>query len=215
MSSTKEMIIEKARELFAKKDFSKISVKEIADFCGISPGNLTYHFKKKEELIIAANQDAYSEVFKSLSTNTGENIHSLIGVFKTNETHQIEHIFYSKNKLELAKSSKFIHKRQLRFREQGYYYYLRTFFNLRKEGLFRGDIEDEHYYNLAFDLMQKQYMWYETFSPVSDLKISKLKPFCSNFTLFKSLCYAIYPYLTGKGLEEWNQCLTDGTLSFE
>ena len=215
MSSTKEMIIEKARELFVKKDFSKISVKEIAEFCGISPGNLTYHFKKKEDLVIAANQDAYSEVFKSLSIDTAENVHSLIISFKNNETHQVEHIFYSKNKLELAKSCKFIHQRQLRFREQGYYYYLRTFSCLRKGGLFRKDIEDEQYYNLAFDLMQKQYMWYETFSPVSDLKICKLNPFCSNFTLFKSLCFTIYPYLSRKGLEEWNECLSDGTLSLE
>lgn len=43
--------------LFNRKGFFKVTVKEIADEMGISPGNLTYHFKRKEHLLAAIQQE--------------------------------------------------------------------------------------------------------------------------------------------------------------
>ncbi|CEQ08919.1 TetR family transcriptional regulator [[Clostridium] sordellii] len=48
---TKEDIILTARDLFNKHGYNSISMRDIANELEISVGNLTYHFKKKEDLI--------------------------------------------------------------------------------------------------------------------------------------------------------------------
>ena len=60
---TKEWILETACQLFNEHGTQSISTKRIAKEMGISPGNLYYHFKNKEEIILAlfdANQDSYT-----------------------------------------------------------------------------------------------------------------------------------------------------------
>ncbi len=47
----KDRIITAAVGLFNEVGISKVSMKQIADSLGISPGNLTYHFKTKADLI--------------------------------------------------------------------------------------------------------------------------------------------------------------------
>jgi AcrR family transcriptional regulator len=61
---TKERILEKALHLFNEAGTSAISTNHIAEAAGISPGNLYYHFRNKEEIIRA--------LCNQLFTTTGE-----------------------------------------------------------------------------------------------------------------------------------------------
>ena len=59
---TKEWILDTACRLFNEHGTAAISTKRIAKEMGISPGNLYYHFKNKEDIILAlfqANKDAF------------------------------------------------------------------------------------------------------------------------------------------------------------
>ncbi|MEZ4686067.1 MAG: TetR/AcrR family transcriptional regulator [Bacteroidia bacterium] len=47
---TKDKILETALQLFNEKGFSNVGVREIARELDISPGNLSYHFSKKEDI---------------------------------------------------------------------------------------------------------------------------------------------------------------------
>ena len=47
---TKEKILQVSRQAFNKYGMAKVSLRLISESMGISPGNLTYHFKKKEEI---------------------------------------------------------------------------------------------------------------------------------------------------------------------
>ncbi len=49
----KNEILETALRLFREQGYANISMRNIADALGMSVGNLTYHFKKKEDLIEA------------------------------------------------------------------------------------------------------------------------------------------------------------------
>lgn len=49
----KQLIMEKAIELFAKQGFEATSVQQITDLCGISKGAFYLSFKSKDELILA------------------------------------------------------------------------------------------------------------------------------------------------------------------
>ncbi|HAD03885.1 MAG: TetR family transcriptional regulator [Desulfuromonadales bacterium GWD2_61_12] len=51
--STRERIVETALTLFNQQGSGVVSTNHIAAACGISPGNLYYHFRNKEEIIRA------------------------------------------------------------------------------------------------------------------------------------------------------------------
>ncbi|MEW7289807.1 TetR/AcrR family transcriptional regulator [Aquimarina sp. 2304DJ70-9] len=57
MADTKSEIIKHAVILFNKKGFFNVSIMDIANAIGISPGNFTYHFKKKEILLSAIQKE--------------------------------------------------------------------------------------------------------------------------------------------------------------
>lgn len=50
-TSTRDAIIKAAVELFNRDGVTNVSLRSIANSIGISVGNLTYHFRKKEDLI--------------------------------------------------------------------------------------------------------------------------------------------------------------------
>ena len=49
----KQLIMDKALELFAKQGFSATSIQQITDHCGISKGAFYLSFKSKDALILA------------------------------------------------------------------------------------------------------------------------------------------------------------------
>lgn len=51
--SIRQKILETSKKLFNEKGFNSVSTQEIAGELGISKGNLTYYFGKKEEIIEA------------------------------------------------------------------------------------------------------------------------------------------------------------------
>lgn len=61
--STRLRIIRAARDLFNAKGTGAVTTHHIADAAGISPGNLYYHFKNKEEIVreIFHEMEIYSE----------------------------------------------------------------------------------------------------------------------------------------------------------
>jgi AcrR family transcriptional regulator len=62
MNKTRERILESARRLFNKEGYFNVRMRAIAEEEGISVGNLTYHFKKKREILLALYQ-GMTEVF--------------------------------------------------------------------------------------------------------------------------------------------------------
>jgi len=71
----KDEVLEKALEMFNEGGYMDIGMREIARELKISPGNLTYHFKKKEDILIALldrfgqqNSAFYEDYFASPST---------------------------------------------------------------------------------------------------------------------------------------------------
>ncbi len=55
--NTKSEIIKRSVTLFNKKGFFNVSIKDITEAMGISPGNFTYHFKRKEYLLSAIQEE--------------------------------------------------------------------------------------------------------------------------------------------------------------
>ena len=66
---TKDRIIEGAIDLFNQRGFSNVSMQRLADHLGLSPGNLTYHFPKKQDLMLALYDEFQKEILQINPTN--------------------------------------------------------------------------------------------------------------------------------------------------
>lgn len=75
----KEKIKKSAEKLFNEKGYNRVSLRDIAKDINISVGNLTYHYKKKEDLIEIVIYEQYKE-FKV--PNPVDNIKELKDFFK-------------------------------------------------------------------------------------------------------------------------------------
>jgi len=58
---TRDRILQAALDLFNDKGTACVTTHHIADACGISPGNLYYHFRNKSEIIRALFQKSLAE----------------------------------------------------------------------------------------------------------------------------------------------------------
>ena len=65
---TQDKILDRAISLFNARGTSKVSSNKIAQECDISKGNLHYHFKSKEEIILAI----WARISQEIDQNWGE-----------------------------------------------------------------------------------------------------------------------------------------------
>jgi AcrR family transcriptional regulator len=66
--NTKQKILNASIRLFNANGMANVRLQQIANEIGISPGNLAYHFRNKEAIIEAINEDLYEEAAEILST---------------------------------------------------------------------------------------------------------------------------------------------------
>lgn len=59
---TRDKILNEALKLFNEKSFDQVSALQISQSLGMSYGNLTYHFKKKEDIILVLYQEMQEEL---------------------------------------------------------------------------------------------------------------------------------------------------------
>lgn len=64
---TKQKIIESTIDLFNQRGFANVRLQHIADQCGISVGNLAYHFNKKEVVVDHVHEIITEELQEVLS----------------------------------------------------------------------------------------------------------------------------------------------------
>lgn len=69
--STREMILRRSLELINKKGMVDFRIDTLATSLGLSPGNITYHFSRKEDICVALWEqylEEYGKVVRSLTT---------------------------------------------------------------------------------------------------------------------------------------------------
>jgi AcrR family transcriptional regulator len=83
----KQEILQKALEQFNKKGYSDVGVRELARMLGISPGNLSYHFSKKEDILMAlleefsAQNNSLYEHYRSLTPTNAHFLELMKNIF--------------------------------------------------------------------------------------------------------------------------------------
>lgn len=64
MKEIKKIILHKGLELFNENGFTSISLRQIASEIGISHSNLIYHFKTKNDIVIALHQELLNKAME-------------------------------------------------------------------------------------------------------------------------------------------------------
>ena len=72
VENIKQIIAEASRELFNSNGYQKVTMRQIADRCGISVGNLTYHYPHKEDLLMLEHDGILNAFLDDVLTNRPE-----------------------------------------------------------------------------------------------------------------------------------------------
>lgn len=62
----KDSILETSAKLFGEKGYKGVSIRDIAQACGLTNAALYYHFKNKDDLYLAVLQDAHERAVATL-----------------------------------------------------------------------------------------------------------------------------------------------------
>lgn len=69
---TKNKIAQVSEELFNAYGYNKVTMRRIADACGISVGNLTYHYPQKEDLLMLEHDGIMNSFLTQVFSNESE-----------------------------------------------------------------------------------------------------------------------------------------------
>jgi len=83
MSHTREAIITRAIDLFNERGLENVGMRELARVVGLSPGNLTYHFARKQD-VVGAMMERLTE--RNMATLGGRGPDSLAALLETYRT---------------------------------------------------------------------------------------------------------------------------------
>lgn len=120
---TKEHILSTALGLFNQKGTNAVTTNHIAEAAGISPGNLYYHFRNKDEIIRAlyAQLSARNDVELQLPPNRLATIDDVQALVRTNFTILRDYAFIYREFAALMQADPELHKAYLTARARGYF----------------------------------------------------------------------------------------------
>ncbi|MDO5981109.1 TetR/AcrR family transcriptional regulator [Flavivirga spongiicola] len=196
---TKEKIKNKARELFNKKGFKNVTLREVAKSLEKSYGNITYHFKTKNELIFELYEDMVAETSEiMLSFNFQNLFHGILAAPQKTFEISMKYLFFYVDYVEVRRSYKDIYlkaEKDNAFRKENY---MRLLKQLQAQKLLREELSTDDL-NYLMDLSGAMRTFFflnlhpESFDNI-ELK-NKYVKYINNL---------VFPYLTKKGIEEYN-----------
>jgi AcrR family transcriptional regulator len=119
---TKARILDAATALFNQHGTGAISTNHIAEAAGISPGNLYYHYRNKEEIIRAIFERLFAEwdAAFDLPTDRLPTVEDVRGLVQTNFAIISTYRFIYREIIALLQQDATLRERYLAVRERGY-----------------------------------------------------------------------------------------------
>lgn len=155
----KEDILNAAKTLFISRGYHGVSLKDIADAVGISKGNLTYHFSKKEaimEALLSQHEDR-----KRLPVPT--TLQELDDVFLDKQQAVQNNAYYFLHHAEFSQLSPKIAAMQNVVYEENMELFRKAFVNLRDAGLIREELFSGEY-DALIDTLHMTCIYWQPYS---------------------------------------------------
>lgn len=190
-------IYQSAKELFKSQGFTNVSLRDIAEHAGTTIGNLTYHFPKKESILLMIQEDLYSAFFESMGDKVTENnaLQLLFSSIKEGQKFRDENMFFYSNIVNFHQEFSKMNKQLSQFRTKLQQFYIEIFDCLRNNGMMNEGYSKDEYQILTAIILDMSYSWYQNSSSYYEHHIS----------LEKALLGLVKPYFTENGLNAWNK----------
>lgn len=195
MTDKKTAIYESAKELFVQEGYKNVSLRDIAEAAGTTIGNLTYHFPKKEDLLLRIQKELYEEFFSVFDSDiTQENaLNVLLDSFREIQEIREKNRFYYEYIVNIHEEFFSMKEELLKFRKRLTNFYQNIFRTLVETGTMRADLAAANYDHLVTTISYLTYTWYQVTTPYYDDM--------ENLSLSETLASLIQPYLTGKEMK--------------
>jgi Transcriptional regulator len=159
----KNKILNKALELFNTYGYESVKMRDISGALNISPGNLTYHYKKKDDIIYAIVQQQCRD-HQSRKYTEDMTFEELNDLLQANVEHQKKYFFYFNNITELPRKYPEIAKIQANIKREFYHLLKNVFQNSVRKGYMKPEPCAGAYDDLAFAIISIIVFWtQETF----------------------------------------------------
>lgn len=141
---TKSLIKNKARELFNRHGVMNITLRDVARELNKSYGNLTYHYPKKETLIMELYEEMNIELLSLQSPNEEENLLSyFLNLPALSYEMSLKYIFFLVDFIELKRNYTKVFSEMARIREERKLKWKLLLNKLRSLGYFNDSITAE------------------------------------------------------------------------
>lgn len=173
-TSTKNQILQAARELFSEYGYSRVSMRDVSERLGISVGNLTYHFHRKEDLIEAIVDEMQNARNKSLSPPT--DLYELDMLISKNAETITRNICYFRDYDQFSHSKK-IYNIQKEMIDYHFSLWRKVFYNLNTGGFIIDEVYEGQFDNLitAIQLTTRNWSSHAKFSQEFGYKFTGLR----------------------------------------
>jgi hypothetical protein len=199
VSSTRIKIVESSILLFNKKGLANVRLQDIAEYNNISPGNLTYHFKTKKDLM---DYIIYYMIRKlvEIEATQRESLKqmSLYNILRNNLVFLFNYRFFFRDILEiinLVPNAKSVFKDVNKLNEKFSIEYINISI---KNGYMKKEAFDGQYKIFAKNNWAIVSSSLTTWEVLDDSKNKYRK-------IFDEIMGHFYPYLTKKGVDRYNK----------
>lgn len=169
MSDSRQRIRETALAMFNERGYDAVSLRDIAREAGVAIGTLTYHYKRKEDLLDDLLSDLHYDFETALDDEPrGEDLLShLLRLVEMNEANHARYPFYFENPAQVVHCSPTLAEEERRFEQLLVDYYLKSLRRLREEGVVRTDVTDLQLGALSLSMATLQATWSVSGAPHS------------------------------------------------
>lgn len=211
MKSKKQAIQDSAINLFNEKGYEEVSLRDIAKEADTTIGNLTYHFPRKEDLLLHIQVDSHSsfDTFFTSNLRGTELMEQIINSFVTIGKNEIKRPFYYKNIYELTKDSVEASEKNMKFQKKLYDYYRKSFSFLKEDKIILESIDEITISSLAYTIITVSAVWLQSNIPYSNPYLKQ-----TQLPITVVLCSLLRPYLTSDKLEIFNAICRDKGITF-
>jgi len=198
--NTKQKIIDETIQLFNEYGFANVRIERITKALGISLGNFTYHFPKKETLLEAIYQQLVNELHVLLSSYRNHpNFLSIDGQLRAFYQFQTKYRFFYVDTLEIGRANEAIglqHQAHIESQIQGIHNIF--LFNVEHGNLTK-EVSMDTYRNVAHSVWMMVALW------TYQLLIRGKMDIDSENAMLEGAWGLIKPYFTKRGQEVYNE----------
>ena len=152
---TRQAILDTAKTLFSQRGYNDVSIGEIAGALGISKGNLTYYFKKKEEIMEAI----LASLTPTYPNDQPQSLAELDACLLDMEQARSRNAFYFWNHAQLGQLSAKIKGMQQRIYRHHFHLLTQSFQDLRDQGALYPESYPGEYARVADAILLTNIYW--------------------------------------------------------